>query len=527
MNGSSRSAAWPGAYAVFTFLSFPHPVAGRVVDLGAGVAWLGPACLWLGLRATGPRSAAKRAFLASLAAHTAVLHWIWIVSVVYGHAHPLVGLVGPLGLGAYIAAFTGAFGALAAVFARAGWGSPLVLAAAWTGLDQLRSVALSGFPWATLGYAQHLNPALLGLAPWTGVYGLSFATALGGFALARAAVELRAAGHLSRQTRVAFGVLLAAVVFGIVSFVRTPEDPAHTLRVAALQGNVDQGVKWSRDWYERALGIYEDLTRRAAAAGAEIVVWPETAVPGAIGDDPRQMARIRALARETGALLVVGAVGFEAGGDGGGRVYDSAFLIAPDGSVLDRYDKSHLVPFGEYVPLGALLGRVFEAVARGMANTAVTPGAGPRALDLPRPDGDGARLTAGVLICYEILFPDLVRRFVRDGAEMFFAITNDAWYGRTGAPYQFLAITALRSAETRVWTVRAANTGVSAIIDARGRVRARTRIFERAWLQADVPLRPAPVGGSFYARHGDVFAWACWAALAAVGFAAWRERKGT
>ena len=188
MNESRRSAVWLGAYAVFTFLSFPHPLAGRVVDLGIGVSWLVPACLWMGLRGMPPARAAKRVFLASLAAHTAVLHWIWIVTVVYGHAHPLLGVAGPLGLGAYIAAFTASFGAVAAGFARVGWGSPLLLAVAWTVLDHLRSFALSGFPWATLGYAQHLNPALLGLAPWTGVYGLSFATALGGFALARAGV---------------------------------------------------------------------------------------------------------------------------------------------------------------------------------------------------------------------------------------------------------------------------------------------------------------------------------------------------
>lgn len=533
MTGSRRSAAWLGAFALFTFLSFPHPVAGRVVDLGAGVAWLGPACLWLGLRGHAPASAAKRAFLASLAAHAAVLHWIWIVTVVYGHASPYLGLLGPLGLGAYIAAFTAGFAALAAGFARAGWGSPLVFAAAWTAFDHLRSFALSGFPWATLGYSQHLNPALVGLAPWTGVYGLSFVTALGGFVLARAVVERRAEGRFSRQTRIAFGVLLAATAFGAASYARTPEDPEETLRVAVLQGNVEQGVKWSPDWYERTLGIYEDLTRRAAAAGARVVVWPETAMPGVIGDDPRQVARVRTLARETGALLVVGAVAREEAGDGRSRFYDSAFVIGSDGARVDRYDKSHLVPFGEYVPFAALLGGLFEAVARGVADSAVTPGAGPRALDLPLPGGDaapaedGGRLTAAVLICYEILFPDLVRRFVRDGAEMFFAITNDAWYGRTGAPYQFLAITALRSAETRVWTARAANTGVSAIIDARGRVRARTGIFERDWLQADVPLRPAPVGGSFYTRHGDVFAWGCWATLAAVGFAAWRGRRRT
>jgi apolipoprotein N-acyltransferase len=126
-------------------------------------------------------------------------------------------------------------------------------------------------------------------------------------------------------------------------------------------------------------------------------------------------------------------------------------------------------------------------------------------------------VNAGVPICYELLFPDLVRRFVDDGAQVLFAITNDAWYGRTGAPYQFLAMTALRSAEARVWTARAANTGVSAIIDARGRVRSRTRIFERDWLAVDVPLRPAPIGGSFYTRYGDVFAWACWMGIAGLG----------
>jgi apolipoprotein N-acyltransferase len=122
---------------------------------------------------------------------------------------------------------------------------------------------------------------------------------------------------------------------------------------------------------------------------------------------------------------------------------------------------------------------------------------------------------AGVPICYELLFPDLVRRFVRDGAELLLAITNDAWYGHTGAPFQFLAITALRSAETGVWTARAANTGVSAIIDGRGRVRSRTRIFERAWLVADLPRR-APGAETFYVRHGDWLAAACWALVAAL-----------
>jgi len=207
-------------------------------------------------------------------------------------------------------------------------------------------------------------------------------------------------------------------------------------------------------------------------------------------------------------------------------VTDSAFVFEASGRLVHRYDKTHLVPFGEYVPFQDLLGRFFRAVARGIAEIGVTAGERPRALAFAVP-GSERELTAGVPICYELLFPELTRRFVRDGGEVLFAITNDAWYGRTGAPYQFLAITALRSAESRVWTARAANSGVSAIIDARGRVRERTRIFERDLLVTDVTLRPAPAGGSFYARHGDVFAGVCsLGTIAWLALATRRARRG-
>jgi apolipoprotein N-acyltransferase len=222
-------------------------------------------------------------------------------------------------------------------------------------------------------------------------------------------------------------------------------------------------------------------------------------------------------------------VGIEVEPDGGGRRYfDSAYLFSPAGRVLARYDKSHLVPFGEYVPLRGLLGHLFRAVARGIADADVTSGPGPEVLPLPLPSGGGRpdAVLAGVPICYELLFPDLVRRFARDGAEVLFALTNDAWYGRTGAPYQFLAMTALRSAETGLWTVRAANTGVSAIIDARGRVREETTIFERGLLVADVSLRAPGAPATVYARVGDVFAWGCWAGAGALLLRARRRERG-
>ncbi|MDH3212579.1 MAG: apolipoprotein N-acyltransferase [Myxococcales bacterium] len=514
-------------YVAVTFLAFPHPIGDRVLDLGCVLAWGSPALLLLALGGLSPARAGQIAFAAAFAAHALILHWIYIVTVVYGGAPPIAGVLGPAGLGAYAAAFTGALGAAWAWLDRRGSASPFAAAALWAALDHLRSFALSGFPWATLGYAQHHNPALLALAPYTGVYGLSFVTVLGGAALARVVVDARARRRPGPSAWAALATVAIVHAAGLgVGAADDAESGLETVRVAVLQGNIDQGVKWSPARAGAILDVYEDLTRRAAADGARIVVWPETAVPGGIDPDAPPAPRLAALARETGALLVLGAVGLEYdGGPRPARFYDSAFLLGPAGGFAGRYDKAHLVPFGEYVPLRDLLGRVFVAIARGMATVGVTPGDGPRALDFAVPGSASKRVSAGVPICYELLFPDLMRRFVDDGAQVLFAITNDAWYGRTGAPYQFLAITALRSAESRVWTARAANTGVSAIIDARGRIRSQTRIFERARLVADLPLRPAPIGGSFYTRYGDVFAWGCWAGAAVLGLRAFSRGR--
>ena len=229
-----------------------------------------------------------------------------------------------------------------------------------------------------------------------------------------------------------------------------------------------------------------------------------------IGIPPCRRRNQRNAQGETGSV----GVARDSGARGVTSFFDSAFLVSEDG-IGERYDKTHLVPFGEYVPLRGLLGRFLGAVASGIARDDVTPGAAPRALtvDVARGRQGGAAVKVGIPICYELLFPDLVRRFVKDGGGVLLAITNDAWYGRTGAPYQFLAITALRAAETGVYIVRAANSGVSAIIDSGGWVREQTPIFERTLLVADVPLRRPDARGTFYVRYGDVFAQACSAAM--------------
>lgn len=524
----ARRWALVAAYVMATFLSFPQALGAGTIDLGVVVAWTGPALLFAALQGLAPGAAFRLALAAGLLAHAAILHWIYVVTVVYGFAPVVVGVLAPVGLAAYMALHVGAFGWISSRLARAGLDSPWALAAAWAALDLARHHTFTGFPWAVIGYAQHENPALLALAAQGGVVGLSFLTALGSFSGLAVLRAWRAGARPPRAAVAGLASLAVAHGAGLALLATDPAPGPERLRLALLQGNVDQGVKWSPAHLEETLLRYEQLSRQAADAGARVVVWPETAVPGSIETDPAFRERLQRLAGDTGVTLVAGAVGVELR-QGQVRYFDSAYLFDQAGAILDRYDKAHLVPFGEYVPLRDLIGRFVGAVAAGIAPDDVSAGAGPRVVSLPVRPAAGSRaeeaVPAGIPICYELLFPDLVRRFTRDGARVLLAITNDAWYGRTGAPYQFLAITALRAAEARTWIARAANTGVSAVIDDRGRVRARTPIFESTLLVEDVPLRPIGAGVSFYVRHGDVFGMACSVGTLFLLAAAWRRDR--
>jgi apolipoprotein N-acyltransferase len=498
-------------YIAATFLAFPHELPwGGSLDLGWLMAWLVPATLVSGIDGLGPRRAAGRAFLASLAAHVLVFHWFFVVTVVYGGMPAALGVLSPLLPALYVALFTALFAWLWSGARLRGVAGVLFGAAAWVAVDWARGHALGGFPWATLGYALHRDVPLLGLTRWSGVYGLSFLAAALGIALAGAWPRRQV--RAGRTLAVVAGVVVMAHGLGAV-LQRSDLGSVEEVRIAAVQGNIDQAEKWSEERRERILDSYARLTEVAAERGAAWVVWPETALPGLLEVDPTLSARLTLLAQRHDVVLVVGGMGVapDESGTRIGAFFDSAFVIDPEGRILDRYDKTHLVPFGEYVPFRALLGRFFQALARGISTMDVTAGSAPRAILLAGGGGLEPPYRIGVPICYELLFPDLVRRFADSGVGVLLAITNDAWYGRTGAPHQFLAMTVLRSAENGRWTVRAANTGVSAIIDDRGRVRETSALFEEALLVADVPIVRSGAA-TFYARPGDVFAWLCVAA---------------
>jgi apolipoprotein N-acyltransferase len=262
--------------------------------------------------------------------------------------------------------------------------------------------------------------------------------------------------------------------------------------VGLLQGNIDQSVKWDRRHQADTLDIYERLARQAAAARPSLIVWPETAVPFFLRREPELGPRVRALAAETGVPMLMGSP--DVGEDG--LLYNSAFLVGTDERLLGRYDKRHLVPFGEYVPLRQVfffLDKLVTGIGdfgRGHAATVFDTGRG----------------RFSVMICYEVIFPAEVRDFTRAGAQFLVNITNDAWFGRSGAPYQHLAMAAVRAVENGTYLVRAANTGITAIIAPSGEILRETPLFTEAAMTGTIRLRQ---GQTPYSRYGDVFAWGC------------------
>jgi apolipoprotein N-acyltransferase len=244
----------------------------------------------------------------------------------------------------------------------------------------------------------------------------------------------------------------------------------------------------------------------AAAERPSLIIWPETALPFFLRREAELGPRVQAFVRETRIPMLIGSP--DVGEDG--RLYNSAFFLGPDGVIRGRYDKRHLVPFGEYVPLQ----RVFfflDKLVTGIGDF----GRGRSATVF---QGDGYRFS--VMICYEVIFPAEVREFTQAGAELLVNITNDAWFGESGAPYQHLAMAAIRAVENGSYLVRAANTGVSAVIAPTGAILAQTPLFVETGLAGTVYPR---AGKTPYTRYGDVLAWGCMVFLAGYGVALLRS----
>ena len=427
------------------------------------------------------------------------IYWIPRVMDEYGGLPEALAWAVHLLLVAVLALFVAAFGAALGMLARRHGAAAMHAAPVlWVTAELGRIHLFTGFPWVLLGYSQTPVLPVAQLASVAGVLGLSALVALVNATLAYAVVV--GGARRTRAVAATACIVLAALGFGIwrlqADALRSAGEP---LRVAAVQGNIAQHDKWNPLLRDDIIDAYLDLTRAAAADGARLVVWPEAATPFAFQNEPRRAAAVRQVARATGAHLLLGTTDVRYGGVP--RYFNAAVMVDAAGDTAGIYHKQHLVPFGEYVPLRRLLffiSPLVETVGD------FSPGPGPRTLSM-----DGAPV--GAAICYEIIYPGLVRGFVTRGSRLLATVTNDAWYGRTAAPYQHFQQASMRAIELGRYLVRAANTGISGIVDPYGRVVASTPLFERRMLVADVRLLD---GRTLYSRTGDVVAHACAVAAA-------------
>lgn len=486
-------------------LSFPNP-AGVGVDWPGG--WLAFLCL-IPLFSLQPGWTPRQSWWGGFAFGLIYfgVSTVWMAGM--SAMHPL-GPVAWLALSGYLAVYTGVFlwGFHRLIAGGVpGWSAAVSL---WVVLEYVRNFMISGFPWVMLGGAHYQNPWILALAPVTGIWGASAVTVLVNYglyaALRRVWPSLFRAQQPSTPSdrwRLAGLAGVSLLIVMLVGFsereLRTrPGDPP--VPAAALQGNIDQNQIWNAAYQQAVLKRFGRLAAQAAAQGAKLVVWPETAFPGIFSMDRELAEVVRAWSRKLEFTQMVGTDTVEPDPAGGHLYFNTLLAVGPDGQVLGATSKKHLVPFGEYVPFKDSVFYYIHKVVRRYGGAGFTPA---RSRDLLPWVFSGRRHGVGALICFESLFPAYARQLAREGAEVLVVVTNDAWFGNSAAPALHASFSAFRAAETGRWLIRAASTGISGIYDPRGRLAAMLPLDREGALVARV--RPRQVV-TWFGRWGD---WLC------------------
>ncbi|MFN3476278.1 MAG: apolipoprotein N-acyltransferase [Candidatus Methylomirabilales bacterium] len=496
-----RQVIAAGFSGLLLVLAFPR------FDLGP-VAFFALVPFLFALYGERPQKAFGMGLLTGCLFYLVSLSWMTHTMTVYGGLSWPVSVLVLFALAFYLSLYFALFALLFAKLQdRSGLFQPLFASSLWTALEYLRTYLLTGFPWNLLGYSQYRNLPLIQIAAYTGVYGVSFLLVFVNASIAYALRPPFRGRKVLPPLLLSLFLLLSA--FGS-SWIPLPQpSKGRELRVALLQGNIDQGVKWDPAYQRATLEAYRRLTLEAAKENPALIVWPETATPFFLRSHPLG-EEVLQTAQEARAFLLVGSPDWD--GEERRRYFNSAFLISPEGRIVEKYDKIHMVPFGEYVPLKRILFFV-QKMAYGIGDFS-----------------GGDRYTVfsfslgrfSVTICYEAIFPDQVRRFVQGGADFLVNITNDAWFGPSSAPYQHLAMAAFRAVENRVYLIRAANTGISAIVAPTGEIVKATDLFVEAALSGAIRLKE---GTTFYTRFGDFFTLSCVASSLAAIFSLRRHHR--
>ena len=481
-----------GALLALSFPRYGHPA----------VAWIALVPLIVAL--AQKRHPPLKAFLLGLTTgfiyFAGTLYWTGTVIRTFGGIPLPAAALGVVLLALYQGFFPALFALISSrLIARAGLAAILLSSAAWVATEFFRGVVFGGFPWVLLGDSQVTVLPVAQLASVLGVYGVS---ALVAFINASIAYAMLTNGRRrAASLAAAVVVLIGTAAWGTtrIADASLTTSSGTPIRVGLIQANIAQEDKWKAGEARRIFTTYIAMTRDAVARGAEYVIWPESATPFMFENDPVGQEALRALAREVHVPILFGSD--QAVTRPEPALYNAAFLVTPEGSTAAVYRKIHLVPWGEFIPLKRLLFFVSPLVD---SFTDFSPGTEMVLLPV------GSHL-ASTAICYEVVYPSLIRQAVQAGSELLTTITNDAWYGHSSAPYQHFALASMRAIEQGRYLARAANTGISGVVDPYGRIVRQSGIFEQTALVEQVRFLKVR---TVYSRIGDAIAYI---AIALVG----------
>jgi len=473
--------------AVLLILSFPN------FNLEF-LAWFG----FVPLLFVAKSKSKGEAFLFSYLA--GVVFWFGIV---YWLIH--VTFPGMVVLVLYLALYFGFFGLIISTYSlQLTAYSLLFIPSVWVLLEYIRGRLFTGFPWALLGYSQYLNLPVIQIADITGVWGVSFLVMMVNVAIYTAiSCKLSA---VSKKQKYILPILLMfiTVAYGYFKIYSLQlKTYGLKLKISVIQANIPQQLKWDKSSRDFIMDRYFGVSKEALKDMPDLMVWPEAALPVVLEDEPVYYESVKDFIKESKATLLFGAVTLR-----DNFYYNSALLTSQQGRLLSRYDKLHLVPFGEYIPLRKVLSFLETVVPIGDFSF----GKEYTLFKIPNSKSQIPNQFA-VLICFEDLFPGLSREFVKRGADFLINITNDAWFKKTASPYQHLSASVFRAVENRVYLVRAANTGVSGFIAPTGKIislvadRFGSNIFISGYKTQEIFLSGQAF--SFYTRYGNIFIGVC------------------
>lgn len=467
------------------------------------LAWIAFSPFLISIYSKEKRSSFLNGIIFGITYFFGTLYWIYYSVNHYGGVPFFISIAIVFLLCLYLSIYTGIFSLLFSfTIKNTSFPAMLIAPVYWVVLEFLRTYIFTGFPWSIIGYSQYKFLTLIQIADITGVYGISFIVlavngAIADIFITKNRLKIKPLFPLYPVISGAIILLLLLATTFIYGWFRLNEKvKGKEIVISIIQGNIEQDKKWEPVYQESVLNTYFELSKKALSHNPSLIVWPETALPFIFGKEDELSTELIEFQRGLNSKLLLGSILIKERNNEKYILSNSALLLDENGKISFVYDKIHLVPFGEYIPLKKFLFFI-DRLVYGIGDYI----SGDSYIKAHTSIGNFA-----TVICYEIIFPGMIRKFFKDGGDFLVNITNDAWFGRTTGPYQHFSMAVFRAIENRKPVIRSANTGISGFIDSYGNILSQTELFKRCYLTEKIITVDRI---SFYSKYGDLFVYLC------------------